>query len=67
MDWKEALRGANTEAANNRSDDDKQFYKLDSSLKKNTAFIKKCKMFSESQRASLSKVREMSFPIFGCF
>ena len=56
VDWKEALRSANNEAANNRSDDDKQFYKLDSSLKKNTAFIKKCKMFSESQRDSLIKV-----------
>ena len=56
-DWKEALLSANNEAANNRSDDDKQFYKLDSSLKKNTAFIKKCKMFSESQRESLIKVK----------
>ena len=56
VDWKEGLRSANNEAANNRSDDDKQFYKLDSSLKKNTAFIKKCKMFSESQRDSLIKV-----------
>ena len=57
-DWKEALLSANNEAANNRSDDDKQFYKLDSSLKKNTAFIKKCKMFSESQRESLIKVSQ---------
>ena len=38
-----------------RSDDDKQFYKLDSSLKKNTAFIKKCKTFSDGQKAALSK------------
>ena len=57
-DWKEALRSNNSEAANNRSDDDKQFFKLDSSLKKNTAFIKKCKTFSEGQKAGLMK--EMS-------
>ena len=38
-----------------RSDDDKQFYKLDSSLKKNTAFIKKCKTFSDGQKAALTK------------
>ena len=61
-DWKEALLSANNEAANNRSDDDKQFYKLDSSLKKNTAFIKKCKMFSESQRESLIKVSQAEIP-----
>jgi len=58
MEWKENLRKANIEAAANRSDDDKQFYKLDSSLKKNTAFIKKCKTFSDGQKASLTK--EMS-------
>ena len=57
-DWKETLRSNNYEAANNRSDDDKQFFKLDSSLKKNTAFIKKCKTFSEGQKAGLMK--EMS-------
>ena len=57
-DWKEGLRSANVEAEANRSDDDKQFYKLDSSLKKNTAFIKKCKTFSEGQKAALTK--EMS-------
>ena len=56
--WKEGLRSANVEAEANRSDDDKQFYKLDSSLKKNTAFIKKCKTFSEGQKAALTK--EMS-------
>jgi len=55
MEWKENLRKANIEAAANRSDDDKQFYKLDSSLKKNTAFIKKCKTFSDGQKASLTK------------
>jgi len=58
MEWKDNLRKANLEAAANRSDDDKQFYKLDSSLKKNTAFIKKCKTFSDGQKASLTK--EMS-------
>jgi len=58
MEWKENLRKLNTEAAANRSDDDKQFYKLDSSLKKNTAFIKKCKTFSDGQKTSLTK--EMS-------
>ena len=57
-DWKESLRSANVEAEANRSDDDKQFFKLDSSLKKNTAFIKKCKTFSEGQKAALTK--EMS-------
>jgi len=55
MEWKENLRKLNTEAAANRSDDDKQFYKLDSSLKKNTAFIKKCKTFSDGQKTSLTK------------
>ena len=54
-EWKETLRSVNMEAASNRSDDDKQFYKLDSSLKKNTAFIKKCKTFSDSQKAALTK------------
>ena len=58
MEWKENLRKANIEAAANRSDDERQFYKLDSSLKKNTAFIKKCKTFSDGQKASLTK--EMS-------
>ena len=58
IEWKEELKRANIEAANNRSDDDRQFYKLDSSLKKNTAFIKKCKTFSDSQRSSL--IKEMS-------
>ena len=58
IDWKEQLKKANIEASNNRSDDDRQFYKLDSSLKKNTAFIKKCKLFSDSQKASL--IKEMS-------
>ena len=57
-DWKESLRSANVEAEANRSDDDKQFFKLDSSLKKNTAFIKKCKTFSEGQKTALTK--EMS-------
>ena len=57
-EWKQSLKNVNTEAANNRSDDDKQFYKLDSSLKKNTAFIKKCKTFSDGQKTQLTK--EMS-------
>ena len=57
-DWKEGLRSANVEAEANRSDDDRQFFKLDSSLKKNTAFIKKCKTFSEGQKTALTK--EMS-------
>ena len=57
-EWREKLRAANSEAAANRTDDDKQFYKLDSSLKKNTAFIKKCKTFSDGQKAQLMK--EMS-------
>eukprot|EP00092_Neocalanus_flemingeri_P034844 GFUD01037919.1.p1 GENE.GFUD01037919.1~~GFUD01037919.1.p1 ORF type:complete len:1219 (+),score=513.71 GFUD01037919.1:43-3699(+) len=55
MEWKENIRKANLEASANRSDDDKQFYKLDSSLKKNTAFVKKCKTFSDGQKASLTK------------
>ena len=58
QEWKESLRGKNVEAESNRSDDDRQFFKLDSSLKKNTAFIKKCKTFSESQKTALTK--EMS-------
>merc|ERR1719234_1569939 len=58
QEWKESLRSANVEAEANRSDDDKQFFKLDSSLKKNTAFIKKCKTFSEGQKTALTK--EMS-------
>ena len=58
IDWKEELRRANVDASNNRPDDDRQFYKLDSSLKKNTAFIKKCKLFSDSQKSSL--IKEMS-------
>ena len=58
-DWKETLRSANVEAATDRSDDDKQFYKLDSSLKKNTAFIKKCKTFSDGQKAALTKVQSV--------
>merc|ERR1719244_79837 len=58
QEWKESLRSKNVEAEANRSDDDKQFFKLDSSLKKNTAFIKKCKTFSDGQKTSLTK--EMS-------
>ena len=58
QEWKESLRSKNVEAEANRSDDDKQFFKLDSSLKKNTAFIKKCKTFSEGQKTALMK--EMS-------
>ena len=58
QEWKESLRSKNVEAEANRSDDDKQFFKLDSSLKKNTAFIKKCKTFSEGQKTALTK--EMS-------
>jgi len=58
-EWKEKLRTANIAATENRDEDgDKKFYKLDSSLKKNTAFIKKCKTFSEGQAETLK--REMS-------
>ena len=38
-----------------RPDDDKHLYKLDSSLKKNTAFTKKCKMINESSKDQLIK------------
>ncbi len=38
-----------------RPDDDKHLYKLDSSLKKNTAFIRKCKMINEGSKDQLIK------------
>jgi len=48
--WKTDLRKLNTDATANRSDDDRNMSKLDSSLKKNTAFIRKCKTFSEASK-----------------
>lgn len=38
-----------------RPEDDRHLYKLDSSLKKNTAFVRKCKTFSEGQKDQLMK------------
>ncbi|KAK3612029.1 hypothetical protein CHS0354_021705 [Potamilus streckersoni] len=47
-------REANAAAAENRPDES-FFSKLDSSLKKNTAFVKKLRVLSESQKDSLTK------------
>lgn len=49
---KQQLREQNSNAEHNRPDE-AFFRKLDSSLKKNTAFIKKLKTLTESQRAAL--------------
>ena len=54
MDHKLALRAKNSCAAENYPDDS-FFYKLDSSLKKNTAFVKKVRNITEAQRDALSK------------
>lgn len=55
LSWKQNLRRLNNEASNNRPDDDKHLYKLDSSLKKNTAFIRKCRMISDGTKEQLIK------------
>ncbi|XP_048738791.2 regulator of nonsense transcripts 2-like isoform X2 [Ostrea edulis] len=51
---KRKLREKNQEAAENRPDES-FFSRLDSSLKKNTAFVKKLKNLTESQKDSLTK------------
>eukprot|EP00057_Strongylocentrotus_purpuratus_P014034 XP_011668508.1 PREDICTED: regulator of nonsense transcripts 2 [Strongylocentrotus purpuratus] len=51
---KKTLRAKNLAAASERPDED-FFVKLDSSLKKNTAFIRKLKTLSEQQKDSLTK------------
>lgn len=53
-DSKRKLRERNQEAAENRPDES-FFSRLDSSLKKNTAFVKKLKNLTESQKESLTK------------
>lgn len=53
-DTKRKLREKNQEAAENRPDES-FFSRLDSSLKKNTAFVKKLKNLTESQKESLTK------------
>lgn len=53
-DTKRKLRERNQEAAENRPDES-FFSRLDSSLKKNTAFVKKLKNLTESQKESLTK------------
>ena len=50
---KKSLRVSNQNASNKRPDDD-FFRKLDSSMKKNTAFVKKLGKLTEQQRDSLS-------------
>jgi len=55
LKWKTELKSKNNLAASNRPDDDNHLHKLDSSLKKNTAFIRKCKMFNDNQKAGLEK------------
>ncbi|KAK3800761.1 hypothetical protein RRG08_003165 [Elysia crispata] len=52
--WKAESRAANLAAPENRPDES-FFSKLDSSLKKNTAFIKKLKNLTDAQKDSLSK------------
>lgn len=49
---KQELRDKNT---NRQVPDDSFFFKLDSSLKKNTAFVKKLKQFTAAQLESLLK------------
>ncbi|XP_021341258.1 regulator of nonsense transcripts 2-like isoform X2 [Mizuhopecten yessoensis] len=51
---KKLLRGRNLAAADQRPDES-FFTKLDSNLKKNTAFVKKLKNLTESQKESLTK------------
>ncbi|XP_078309820.1 regulator of nonsense transcripts 2-like isoform X4 [Crassostrea virginica] len=51
---KKKLREQNQEAAENRPDES-FFSRLDSNLKKNTAFVKKLKNLTESQKESLTK------------
>lgn len=53
-DSKRKLRERNQETAENRPDES-FFSRLDSSLKKNTAFVKKLKNLTESQKESLTK------------
>ncbi|XP_076469583.1 regulator of nonsense transcripts 2-like isoform X2 [Babylonia areolata] len=52
--FKTELREANIASADNRPDES-FFTRLDSSLKKNTAFVKKLRLLSESQKDSLAK------------
>nr|XP_039249832.1 regulator of nonsense transcripts 2-like isoform X1 [Styela clava] len=51
---KSKFRTQNQNAADHRPDED-YFHKLDSSLKKNTAFVKKLGKLTEQQRSSLEK------------
>ena len=51
--WKSELRKCNVNVANRPEESD--LHKLDSSLKKNTAFVRKVKNFTEAQRDSILK------------
>ena len=52
--WKHELRQINLRTENTRPEE-VDLRKLDSSLKKNTAFVRKIKAFTESQKASIEK------------
>ena len=52
-EWKNELRASNTNVENRPEESD--LHKLDSSLKKNTAFVRKVKNFSEAQKDSILK------------
>ncbi|KAK2710519.1 regulator of nonsense transcripts 2-like isoform X2 [Artemia franciscana] len=54
LQQREALRCINLSAANNRPDES-VLSRLDSNLKKNTAFVRKLKNYTESQRESILK------------
>ena len=51
--WKSELRKCNVNVAHRPGESD--LHKLDSSLKKNTAFVRKVKNFTEAQRDSILK------------
>uniref|UniRef100_A0A0K2VAN6 MIF4G domain-containing protein n=1 Tax=Lepeophtheirus salmonis TaxID=72036 RepID=A0A0K2VAN6_LEPSM len=52
-EWKEGLRAQNTDCKSRPEENDLR--KLDSSLKKNTAFIRKLKNYTDSQRPGICK------------
>lgn len=54
IEWKTKLREENLKSAECRPDES-FFFKLDSNLKKNTAFVKKLRVLTESQKDSLIK------------
>eukprot|EP00094_Tigriopus_californicus_P005657 TCALIF_05453-PA protein Name:"Similar to UPF2 Regulator of nonsense transcripts 2 (Homo sapiens)" AED:0.09 eAED:0.10 QI:511/0.66/0.6/1/1/1/10/0/1134 len=52
--WKSSLRNENVACLNNRPEET-EWHKLDSSLRKNTAFVRKLRNYTEAQKETLAK------------